>query len=146
LKISDTEFAIYTASGRSSYKCEACIKLLKRTEETPSKMQWSLSVSDATKKVVSPERQLILSPVCSKDSISAQIETVCLNGQSTVQVLESLLVMVSKLTEEVTHLKKDNADLTCQIKDLLGPVAGPVGPSGSVSHNDQVDSRAAQVV
>jgi hypothetical protein len=140
LKNGDTELAIYTVSGSSSYKCEAWTKLLKtsRTDETPVQMQQLLSASDATKKMVSPERQLIFPPVCNKDSISVQIETVCLNGQSTIQMLVSLLGMVSKLTEEVTHLK-DNADIECQIKDLLVLVIGPTGLSGNVSHNDQVD-------
>jgi hypothetical protein len=68
-----------------------------------------------------------------------ETETVCLNGQSTIQMLESLLGIVSKLTEEVAHLKKDNADLKCQIKNLLVLVTEP---TGKVNHNDQVHTRA----
>jgi hypothetical protein len=62
LKISGTEIAIYTASGRLSYKCEDCTKLLKTssTDETPVKMQWSLSTSNTTKKELSPEWRLML--------------------------------------------------------------------------------------
>jgi hypothetical protein len=63
------------------------------------KTQRSLSTSDASKKVISPERQLILPSVCNKDSIRVQIKTVRLNGQSTIEMLESLLSMVSKVTE-----------------------------------------------
>jgi hypothetical protein len=63
LKISDTEFAFYTASGKSTYQCSACTKLQKvsRTDDgTAVKMQRSLFASDANKKIHSPERQLIL--------------------------------------------------------------------------------------
>jgi hypothetical protein len=63
LKINDTELAIYTASGKSSYKCEAKLLKTSKTDETPVKMQRSLSASDVTKKVVSPERQLNLPPL-----------------------------------------------------------------------------------
>jgi hypothetical protein len=64
LKISDTEFALYTVSGKSSYQCSACIKLQKvsSTDDTLVKMQQSLSASDASKKIPSPEGQLILPP------------------------------------------------------------------------------------
>jgi hypothetical protein len=50
--------------------------------------------------------------------------------------------MISKLSEEIAYLKKDNAELKGQMKDLLGLVNGPIGPSGNESHNDQVDARA----
>jgi hypothetical protein len=56
-------------------------------------------------------------------------------------MLESLLGMFYKLTEEVVHLNKDNADLKGQIKDL-GLVTGPNGPSEIESYNNQIGARA----
>jgi hypothetical protein len=46
--------------------------------------------------------------------------------------------IVYKLPEKLAYLKNDNADF----KDLQSLVTGPVGPSGSESHNDKVDASA----
>jgi hypothetical protein len=66
-------------------------------------MQRSLSASDAIKKILSPERQLILPAVCTKEALSDQIETVRLNGQATMEMIEMLVAMVSKLSDEVAQ-------------------------------------------
>jgi hypothetical protein len=38
-------------------------------------------------------------------SVSVKIETVHLNGQATMEMIETLVTMASKLPDEVTHLK-----------------------------------------
>jgi hypothetical protein len=53
-------------------------------------MQWSLSASDASKKILCPERQLILPSVCTKEALSVEIETFRLNGQATMEMIETL--------------------------------------------------------
>jgi hypothetical protein len=51
-------------------------------------------------------------------SVSTQLEAVRLNAKCTVQLIESLVDMVSNLTKEVTHLKSDNVLLKQAIKNL----------------------------
>jgi hypothetical protein len=67
--------------------------------DTLFKPQRSLSASDATQIVLSPEGQLNL-----PGSLSLQNETLRLNGQTTIHLVEKLLVMITTLTAEVTHL------------------------------------------
>ena len=58
----------------------------------------------------------------SNESLSVQIETLRLNGQTTVILAEKLLAVVTNLTAEVTQLKSDNAVLEvqiCELQDLL---------------------------
>jgi hypothetical protein len=103
LKISDTEFSFYTASGKSSYQCSACTKLQK---VSAVKMQRSLFASDANKKIHSPERQLILPTLRTKEALSVQIEAVRVSGEDTMEMAENC-----KLSDEVAHLKLDNVEL-----------------------------------
>jgi hypothetical protein len=68
--------------------------------------------SGLPKKIISPER--VLPPVYSGDkyeALSSQLETVCLNGVCTINVIETLLNTVHKLSEDVTVLKSDNASI-----------------------------------
>jgi hypothetical protein len=51
--------------------------------------------------LLSAERKLILSSLTDLESHSVQIETVRLNGVNTINLVETLLQMVLKLTEEV---------------------------------------------
>jgi hypothetical protein len=80
-----------------------------------------LSASDATKKVISAVRKLNLSELTSNESVSVRIETVRLNGQTTINLVEKLLAMATNLTAEFTQLKCDNAVLEvqiCKLQDL----------------------------
>jgi hypothetical protein len=49
-------------------------------------------------------------------SVSTEIEAVRLNGKCTIQLIESLVDLVSNLTKEVTHLK--HALLKQEIQNL----------------------------
>ena len=89
-----------------------------RNSETPVKHERSLSASDAIKKVIPPERQLNLPELTSNESFSVQTETVRLNGQTTINLVEKLLAMTTNLTVEVTQLKSDNVVLKVQISEL----------------------------
>ncbi|KDR13047.1 hypothetical protein L798_13280 [Zootermopsis nevadensis] len=112
------------ASGKSSYKCSNCTSTGKftRTNDTPVK-QRSVSLSDSTKKIISPERQPVLPcpDINSIDTLSVQLETVRLNRQTTIDMLQILVDMVGKLSEEVTLLKSENLDMRRKIMDLKGP-------------------------
>jgi len=120
VEISDSGQVFLTSSGESSYKCVARKKHLRstRNNDTPDKPQRSLSASDATKKVIFPERQLNLPELTSNEFLSVQIETLRITGQTTVNLVEKLLGMVTKLTSEVTQLRSDNAVLQVQICEL----------------------------
>jgi hypothetical protein len=66
--ISDTEFLYYTKSGVSTYKCLTCMTVLRqqRSDDTPVKTR-SSSTSDLPKKVISPERSLVIPSVMDTD-------------------------------------------------------------------------------
>jgi hypothetical protein len=84
------------SNGESTYKCGACAKELRtvRNEDPPIRTLRSASTSELGKKVVSPGRDLIL---------PERVSSVCTNN-----LIENLIQMVSKLSEEVGLLRKDN--------------------------------------
>jgi hypothetical protein len=51
-------------------------------------------------------------------TVSSQLEAVRISGKCTMQLVESLLDMVSNLTREVGHLKNDNVLLKEEVKNL----------------------------
>jgi hypothetical protein len=82
-QFNDTKYAYYTDAGVSTYKCAACVKTLR------SQMKDDTSVrpreSDLQKKIVFPDRTLVLSLVFDNDkysyeALSVQLGTVRLNG------------------------------------------------------------------
>jgi hypothetical protein len=82
-----------TTTGKSAFKCDACDKTLDCS--SPSKPPESLSYEvDMSRASASPV-----------SSVNTQLEAVPLNGQCTMQLIQSLVDMVRKLTEEVTDLK-----------------------------------------
>jgi hypothetical protein len=108
--ITDSDQLFFTFTGKSSYKCLACTKLLRstRNDETPVKLQHSISIGYY--KVISPDRQLSLPELPSNGSpLHVQIETLRLNGQATINLVEKLLLVVTNLTTKVTQLKSDNS-------------------------------------
>jgi hypothetical protein len=116
LQIGEAEQATVAATGESVYKCNACAKSLGSSSngKAPVKSPESLSHHDGATSCASPNEEassLII-------SVSTQLEAVRLNGQCTIQLVESLRDMVSKLTKEITHLKNDNMLLKREIKNL----------------------------
>ena len=112
--LGDVDQASVTVSGESTYTCDACVT--------------SLGTSNA-KDLASPVGSESLPPEGDKirpasnmeysiSTVSSQLEAVRLNGQSTIHLIESLVGMVSKLTEEVANLKNDNVSLKDEIKSL----------------------------
>jgi hypothetical protein len=66
-----------------------------------------------------------VSPVSDKDSLNGQLEAVRLNGVCTIEMVKSLLEMVTKLSLEVQQLKGDNTALNLQLRDLRQIYASP---------------------
>jgi hypothetical protein len=85
LQFSETEYAYYTDSGASAFKCAACVETLRsqRNDDAPVKPRFSLT-SDLSKKIVSPQWALVLLPVFVSHkywSLSAQLETILRTSQ-----------------------------------------------------------------
>jgi uncharacterized membrane protein YjjP (DUF1212 family) len=80
-----------------------------------STLDMPTEVSSPTK-LISSKRTLILPLVFDGDKYEVQI--VRLNGLHTVNLIKYLLDLVNKLSEDVTHLKSDNASLKSQLTEL----------------------------
>jgi hypothetical protein len=130
VEISDSDQVFFNSTEKSSKKRKKRKKRRKRKKrlrstrnnDTRDKPQSSLSASDATKKVIFPGRLLNLPELTSNEFLSVQIETLRLAGQTTINLVEKLLAMVTNLTAEVTQLRNDNAVLQiqlCELEDLL---------------------------
>ena len=97
----ESDQVFLSSTGKSSYQlCMACTKLLRsaRNDNRPVKPQCSLSASDATQKVISPDRQLNLPQLTSNESLSFRTEAVRPNGQTTINLVEKLLAVATNLT------------------------------------------------
>jgi hypothetical protein len=110
LQVRDTEYAFYMSKDESTYKCGECVKELRtvRNEDTPIRTLRSASTSELEKKVVSPGRDLMLPEIANVELVSIQLETIRLNSVCTNNLIESLIQMVSILSEKVGLLRKDN--------------------------------------
>jgi hypothetical protein len=106
LQLQEAEQATVTATGEYVYKCNARAKSSgsSSNDKARAKSPESLSHHEGGTSCALPNEEassLII-------SVSAQLEAVRLNGQCTIQPVESLVDMVSKLPKEVAHLKNDN--------------------------------------
>jgi hypothetical protein len=81
----------------------------------------SASTSELLKKL-SLERELILPSLKDPELRSVKIETVRLNGVNTNNLVENLLQMVLKRTEEVQELRKDNEILKSSVHKIAAAV------------------------
>jgi hypothetical protein len=104
LQLGDAELATVAMTGESTYKCSACAKELDSSsnDKTLAKSSESLSShhEGATSSTSSNEDASSL-----MITVSTQLEAIRLNRKCTMQLVESLVDMVSNLTREVAHLK-----------------------------------------
>lgn len=122
LQLGDAELATVTATGESTYKCNACAKALDSSDndKTPAKSPESLSYHEGATSSASSNGE-----ASSLFSVSTKLEAIRLNGKCTIELVESLVGMVSNLTKEVTHLKNDNVLLKEEIKNLRSIIEAP---------------------
>jgi hypothetical protein len=105
------------------------------------------------KKVISPERSLVLPPVIDSDKYEAlcvQLETVRLNGACALDLIQALIAAVNKLSDDVTQLISDNAALKNQVQDLQGLMAEQVKfpgqqPQGSSSARPAIHNKVMEL-
>jgi hypothetical protein len=114
----ESDQVFFTLTWKSSYRYMACTKLLRsaRNDDTPDKPQHTLSASDATNEVLYRERQFNLPELTSNGPLNVWIETVRLNGKTTINLVEKLL-LTANLAAKVTQLQSD-AILKAQISEL----------------------------
>jgi hypothetical protein len=113
---------------------------LQQSDDTPVKTHLS-STSDLPKNVISPERSLVLPPVMDTnryEALCVQLETVRLSGACALDLIQSLIAAVHKLSDDVSQLKSDNTALKIQVQDLQGLMADHIKfprqqPQGSSS-------------
>jgi hypothetical protein len=89
----------------------------------------SSSTSDLPKKFIYPEGSLVLPPVMDTDKYEAlcvQLETVRLNGACALDLVQSLIAAVNKLSDDVFQLKSENAAIKIQVQDLQGLMADQI--------------------
>jgi hypothetical protein len=116
LQLGEAKQAPISATGESIYKCDACAKLLGPSSniKAPAKSPESLLHHGATSCASSNEE------TSSLISVSTHLEAIRNNGQCTIDLVQSLMNMVTNLTKEVTDLKNDNTLLKQEIKNLHG--------------------------
>jgi hypothetical protein len=117
----ENEYAYCTNSGTSTYKCAACSKTLRSQRNEDASANPRSSTLDLPKKIVSPERTLVMPPVFNSDKrevLSIQQETVRLRGVCTIDLIQLLLDPAHELGEDVALLKSDSISLISQINKL----------------------------
>jgi hypothetical protein len=92
----------------------------------------SSSTPDLHKKIISPEKAIVLHPVLDSDRhemLSVQLETVHLNGICTADLIKTLADTVHELSEDVAFLENENASLKSKINKLLEKSGQSLGSS-----------------
>ncbi|XP_033608317.1 uncharacterized protein LOC117282512 [Cryptotermes secundus] len=125
LQLGEAEKATLTAEGESVYKCNACANS-SGIDMDPTNSPGSPSnegANEGATSCASSNREV--SPLI---SVSNQLEAIRHNGQCTVQLIESLVDMVTNLAKEVAHLKNDNLLLKEEIRNLHSHVEASPRP------------------
>lgn len=89
-----------------------------REENIPSFSLRSALTSETGKKMVSPDRELFHPKLKENDSLSVQLEAVRLNGVSMDNMIENLIKIFLKLSEEGGQLCKDNKILKITMENI----------------------------
>jgi hypothetical protein len=82
-------------------------------------------MSDLQKKIVSPERSLVLPSVFNSDKykvLNFKLETVHLIGVCTINLIKPLVDVILKLSEDVTQLKTGKASPISKLKNVQDSV------------------------
>jgi hypothetical protein len=102
----------------------------------------SASTSELPKQLLSPEKELILPSLKDPELLSVQIETVWLNRLNMNNLVENVLQMVLKLTEEVEELRKENEFLKSTVSKIVAAVPISLVQTSSSAHCEPLSSAA----
>jgi hypothetical protein len=100
VQLGEADQATVTVADESAFTCDSCVTSLS-SSNTKDLASSTGSVSlppEGDQSRPSSNTEYVIS------TVSTQLEDVRLNGQSTLHLIESLVGMVSKLTEEVADL------------------------------------------
>jgi hypothetical protein len=111
--------ATASATGKSVFTCDSCSNSLgPGNDKTPvESLQLQHPSSEGALSCSSSHSEYV-------SSVSSQLEAVRVNGQGTIELIQTLLDMVTKLTNEVTHLRTDNVYMKKEIKNSPWPAGG----------------------
>jgi hypothetical protein len=104
-----SESNVSSSTGKSAYKCDSCKKLTGH--------EHSLSISDE-KEYLTSELQGNDSFTKDKVALRVQLVAVSANGICIMEMVQSLLKMLSKFCDEVQLLRTDNENMKTQLREL----------------------------
>ena len=106
------EPSVSATTGKSSYKCANCIK---QTGDAAN--EHSFCISNQKDAITT---DLLCSSSCNgdNDSLSVQLETLRTNGICTMEMVQSIVVMLSNLSSEVKQLRIDNEAMKMQLREF----------------------------
>ncbi|PNF33519.1 hypothetical protein B7P43_G17640, partial [Cryptotermes secundus] len=106
------EPSVSATTGKSSYKCDTCNKL---TGGAANELSFC---NKNQKEAITAALQCTASCIGDKDSLSVQLETLRTNTICTVEMVQSIVVMLSNLSSEVQQLRIDNEAMKMQLREL----------------------------
>jgi hypothetical protein len=126
--MSDTEYSFLMVEGQSTYNCVSCVVANRSSspKNTSRRILRSASTSELPVNDISPDGELILSD---SESLGVQIEMVRFNGASTHKLVDNLVQMVLKFSEDVQLLRKDNEYLKYNLNKLASSAPTPAVPA-----------------
>jgi hypothetical protein len=104
-------------TDKSTYKCDSCKKFTGDTTNEHYIAKSNQKEASSTKSVHSASR------ISGNDSLSMQLEPVCVNGISTMEMVKSLVVMVPKLSSEVQQPRNDNETEDAVTRPITGALS-----------------------
>jgi hypothetical protein len=126
--MSDTEYSFLMVEGQSTYNCVSCVvaNRASRAKNTSRRSLRSASTLKLPVKDISLDGELILSD---PESLGVQIEMVRLKGASAHKLVDNLVQMVLKLSEDVQLLRKDKEYLKYRLNKLASSALTPAVPA-----------------
>jgi hypothetical protein len=110
LRLSDSEYSVYFVNGESTYQCDSC------------RLNQCAGRSDDTPLRSTPRAAYDGDHVTCKnhdiDLLGAQLESIHSNGKCTNKLIENLVDIVQKLSDEVRILRKDNENLNFTLNHI----------------------------
>jgi hypothetical protein len=100
---------VSASTGKSSYTCDSCKR---RTGDATNEHSFYKSNQN---EALSTETECTAPSIGDKDSLSVRLEAVRLNDICTMELVKSLIIIVSELSSEVQQLRNDNEAMKIHI-------------------------------